>query len=108
MEPIKNSLKTYDNIRKIETGQGVDCITWCLLDYLYFKNYYKLIAIDLSKQQKLDADPKTIQQINFTGNLTRAEGARMYFITEDTKETALDFSKGTVKVLWFYFVLIKY
>ena len=76
--------------------------------YLYFKIYYKLIAIDLSKQQKLDADPKAIQQINFTGNLTRADGARMYFIIEEAKETVLDFSKGTVKVLWFYFVLIKY
>ena len=63
------------------------------------KKYYKLIAIDLSKQQKLDADPKAIQQINFTGNLTRAEGARMYFIIEEAKETVLDFSKGTVKVL---------
>ena len=58
-----------------------------------------LIAIDLSKQQKLDADPKAIQQINFTGNLTRADGARMYFIIEEAKETVLDFSKGTVKVL---------
>ena len=67
--------------------------------YLYFKIYYKLIAIDLSKQQKLDADPKAIQQINFTGNLTRADGARMYFIIEEAKETVLDFSKGTVKVL---------
>ena len=50
------------------------------ITYPYFKKYYKLIAIYLSKQQKLDADPKAIQQIIFTGNLTRAEGARMYFI----------------------------
>ena len=48
-----------------------------------FQKYYKLIAIDLSKQQKLDADPKAIQQISFTGNLTRAGGPRMYFITEE-------------------------
>ena len=54
--------------------------------------------IDLSKKQKLDADPKAIQQVNFTGNLTRGEGARMYFIIEEAKETVLDFSKGTVKV----------
>ena len=52
----------------------------------YFKKYYKLIAIDLGKQQKLDTDPKAIQQVNFTGNLTRAGGARMYFITEEAKE----------------------
>ena len=63
-----------------------------------------LIAIDLSKQQKLDADPKAIQKINFTGNLTREGGARMYFIIEEAKETDLHFSKGTVKVLWFYFI----
>ena len=47
-----------------------------------------------------------MQQMIFTGNLTRAEGARMYFIIEEAKETVLDFSKGTVKVLWFYFLLI--
>ena len=64
--------------------------------------------MDLRKQQKLDADPKTIQQINFTGNLARGEGVRMYFITEEAKETVLDFSKGIVKVLRFYFVLAKY
>ena len=63
------------------------------------KKYYKLIAIDLSKQQKLDADPKSIQQINFTGNLDRAEVSTISFIIEEAKGTALDFSKGTVKVL---------
>ena len=70
--------------------------------------YYKLIAIDLSKQQKLDADPKAMQQINFIGNLDRAEGVTMFFIIEEAKETVLDFSKETVKVLWFYFVLTEY
>ena len=49
-QPIKNDLKTYDNIRKIVTGQGDDYTTGCLLDYSYFKKYSKLIAIDLSKQ----------------------------------------------------------
>ena len=66
-QPIKLDLKTYVNIRKIATGQGDDCTTGCLLDYLYFKEHYNLIATDLSKQQKLDADPKAIQQISFTG-----------------------------------------
>ena len=97
-QPIKNDLKTYNKIRKIAVGQGDDYTTGCLLDYPYFKKYYKLIAIDLSKQQKLDADPKAIQQINFTGNLDRAEGSTMFFIIEEAKETVLDFSKGTVKV----------
>ena len=104
--PIKNDLKTYYNIRKIATGQGDDYIIWSLLDYPYFKKYYKLIAIDLSKQSKLDVDPKSIKQISFTGNLTRAEGSRMYFITEEGKEIVLDISKGTVKVLWIYSCLI--
>ena len=60
----------------------------------------------MSKEQKLDADLKVIQQINFTGNLIRAEGATIFFITEEVQETVLDFSRGTVKVLWFYFVFI--
>ena len=98
-QPIKNDLKTYDSIRIIATGQGNDCKTECLLDYPYFKKYYKLTAIDLSKQQNLDIDPKAIQQINFTGNLDRAGGATMFCIIEEAKETVLDFSKGTVKVL---------
>ena len=59
-EPIKSYLKTYDNIRKIASGQGDDCTTGFLPDYLYFKEHYQLIAIDLNKQQKLDADPKAI------------------------------------------------
>ena len=70
-----------------------------MLDYNYFKNYHKMIVIDLSKQQALDADPKVIQQINFKANLDRVGQTAMFFITEETKETVLDFSQGTVKVL---------
>ena len=99
-------MRTYDSIRKIAAGQGEDCTTGCLLDYNYFKNYYNMIAIDLSKQQALNTDPKAIQQINFTGSLDRAEGATMFFIIEEAKEIILDFPQGTVKVLQFYFVLI--
>ena len=98
-QPMKNYLKKYDDIRKIATDQGDDYATGCLPDYPCFKKYYKLIAIDLSKQQKLDADPKTTQQINFTGNLSRAEGAIIFLTIEEWKEIVLDFSKGTVKVL---------
>ena len=58
-----------------------------------------MISIDLSKQQALDADPRAIQQINFTGNLECTEGAFMFFIFEEAKETVLDFSQVTVKVL---------
>ena len=60
---------TYDNIREIGTGHRDHYTTACLLDYPYFQKNYKLIAIDLSKEQALDADPKTIQQVNFTENL---------------------------------------
>ena len=98
-QPIKNDKTTYENIRKIATGQGDDYTTGCLLDYAYFKNYYKMIAIDLSKQQALDADPRAIQQINFTANLDRVGNTRIYFILEEAKETVLDFSQGTVKGL---------
>ena len=82
--------------------------TGSLLDYPYFKKCYKPVAIDLSKQQKLDADPEEIQQINFTGNLNEDGKTQTFFFIEEEKKTVLDFSKGTVKVLWFYFVLIQY
>ena len=59
----KNDLKTLNNIRKTAMGQGYDYTTGCLLDYPYFKKYFKLIAIDLSKQQKLDADPKQYNKL---------------------------------------------
>ena len=58
-----------------------------------------MVAVDLSKQQALDADPRAIQQINFTANLDRAGSIRVYFILEEAKETILDFSQGTIKVL---------
>ena len=98
-QPIKNNKVTYENIRKIATGQGDDFTTGCLLDYSYFADTYKMIAVDLSKQQALDADPRAIQQINFTANLHRAGNTRVYFILEEAKENILDFSQGTVKVL---------
>ena len=98
-QPLKNSKVTYKNIRKIATGQGDDYTTRCLLDYSYFMDTYKMHAVDLSKQQALDADPRIIQQINFTANLDRAGNTRVYFILEEAKETVLDFSQGTVKVL---------
>ena len=98
-QPLKNNLITYDNIRKIVTDQGGDYTTGCLLDNNYFNNYYKMIAIDLSKQQALDADSKAIQQINFTANLDRDGNTTIFFIIEEAKETILDSSQGTVKVL---------
>ena len=97
-QPINSDLKTYENVIKIATGQGNDYTSGCLLDDSYFKYHYKMIAIDLSKQQALDADPRAIQQINFAANLDGAENTTMFFVTEEAKETVLDFSQGTVKV----------
>ena len=96
---LKNNKIIYENIRKNATDQGDDYKTGCLLDYAYFKDNYKMLAIDISKQQALNADPRAIQQINFTANLDRANNKRIFFILEEAKETALDFSQGTVKVV---------
>ena len=96
-QPINNKFKTYENSRKIATGKGDNYATGCLLDYPYFKENYKMIAIDLSIKQALDFDPRAIQQINFTANLDRA--GNTFSIIEEAKETVLDFSQGTVKVL---------
>ena len=63
-----NIIAAYENIRKIVTGQGDDYTTGCFLDFQYFKDSYKMIAVDLSKQQTLDGDPRANQQINFTAN----------------------------------------
>ena len=98
-QPIKNNKVTYENVTKIATGQGDDYTIGCLLDYLYLMDTYKKIAVDLSKQQALDADPRAIQQINFTANLDRDGNTKVYFILEEAKETIVDFSQGTVKVL---------
>ena len=95
----KKDITTYDYIFKITIGQRDDYITDCLLDYVYFKEYHKIIAIGLSKQQALDSDPKAMQQINFTGNLDQSNNTTTFFIIEEVKETILDFSQGAVKVL---------
>ena len=85
-KPIKNNVRTYENIRKITTAQGDDWSTGCLLDYSYFQNQSEMIGTDLSKHQKLDSNPKTIQQINFTENLSGNSTILMFFITEEAKE----------------------
>ena len=97
-QTIKYNKVTYENIRKIAIGQGDDYTTGCLLDYPYFKDNYKMIAVDLNKQQALDADPRGIQLINFTANLEDGS-TRIYFILEEAKETILNFAQGTVNVL---------
>ena len=98
-QSISNDIKTCENIQKVGTCKGDDYTTGCLLDYPSFKENYELIAIDLSKQQALDVEPRAIQQINFSRNLDCVEGTFMFFITEEAKETVLDFSQVTVKIL---------
>ena len=96
-QPINDSIKQYDEVRKVSTGQGHDYTTGCLLDFAYFEKNYKLIAADISKQKVLDADPRAIQQIIFTG---QASGnVAVYYILEQSKETLIKFSKGTTNLL---------
>ena len=87
-QPINGITKQYDEVRKVSTEYGDDYATGCLLDYAYFKDNYKLIAVALSKQKDLDADPRTIQQIVFQwvvggDNNTKI---RLYTILEQSKE----------------------
>ena len=96
-QSISNPVKKYDEIRKIATGQGDDYTTGCLLDYQYFKNHYQLIAADLSEQNELDADPRAIQKIELHGILKT--NSQVIAILEKSKETVLEFYKGTAKVL---------
>ena len=98
-QPINNMNKTYENIRKIATDKGDDYTAGCLLDYCYFKENHKTIAIYLSKEQALDADSRAIQQTNFTANLDRVGNTTIFFIIEQEKETILEFSQGVAKVL---------
>ena len=67
-QPIDSDIKRYEEIGKLTTGQSEDYTTGCLLYYEHIKNYYRLIAVDLSERKELDADPKAIQQIEFDNN----------------------------------------
>ena len=100
-QPINDLIKQYDEVKKVSTGYGDDYTTGCLLDYAYFKDNYRLIAVDLSKQKALDADPRAIQQIVFQGVVGGENNTkiRLYTILEKSKETILEFAKGTAKVL---------
>ena len=97
-QPVKTNKITYKSIRKIATGQGDDYTTGFLFGQSYFRDYYKMILVDLSKQQTIDFERKAIQRINFTANLDRAWNTKIYFILDEAKETVLDFSQGTVEV----------
>ena len=96
-QPINDQIKKYDEIRKIATRKGDDYTTGCLIDYRYFKDHYQLIAVDLSKQKELHADPGAIQQIGFYGKL--GTNPQVCTVLQKSKETILEFHKGTAKVL---------
>ena len=101
-KPINDSIKQYDEVRKISTGPSDDYTTGCLLDFAYFEKNYRLLAADLSKQKVLHADSRAIQQIIFTGTIKAAVANTrvvISYIFEKSKETILEFSKGTTKVL---------
>ena len=90
-------IKKYDEIRKITTTKRDDYTTGCLLDYQCFKDHYQLIAADLSEQKELDADPRAIQEIEFYGMLKT--NSQVCTVLEKSKETVLEFYKGTATVL---------
>ena len=101
-QPINNSIKQYDEVRKTSTGQGDDYTTGCLLDYLYFRKNYRLLAADLSRQKALDSDSRAIQQVIFAGKIKPTVANTrvvIFYVLEKSKETILEFSKGTTKVL---------
>ena len=106
-QAINSDIKRYDKIRKLTTGQGADCTTGCLLDYDYMKYHYRLIAVDLSTQKELDANPKAVQQIEFNRQLQNeyginADGTQSVFIStnlEKIKKARLKLSQGSVTIL---------
>ena len=88
--PIESDIEKYRELTKVMIGKGEDYTTGSLLDFNYFDKYYKLVAVDLSKQKELEADPSAIQHIEFKYMLGASK--------EKSKETILEFYKGTLKV----------
>ena len=94
--PIESDIEKYRELKKAMIGEGEDYTSGSLLDFIYFDKHYKLVAIYLSKQKELDADPRAIQQIEFKYML--GTDSTIYWVLEKSKETILEFYKGTVKV----------
>ena len=94
--PIESDIEKYRELKKVMIGKGEDYTTGSLLDFNYFDKHYKLVAVHLSKQKELDADPRAIQQIEFKYML--GTNSTIYWVLEKSKETILEFYKGTVKV----------
>ena len=94
--PIESDIEKYRELKKVMIGKGEDYTTGSLLDYNYFDKHYKLVAVDLSKQKELDADPRAIQQVEFKYML--GTDSTICWVLEKSKETILEFYKGPVKV----------
>ena len=93
---IESDIEKYRELKKVMIGKGEDYTTGSLLDYNYFKKHYKLVAVDLSKQKELVVDPRAIKQIEFKYML--GTDSTIYWVLKKSKETILEFYKGTVKV----------
>ena len=94
--PVESDIEKYRGLKKVMIGKGEDYTAGSMLDFNYFDKHYKLVAVDLSKQKELDADPRAIQQIEFKYML--GTNSTIYWVLEKSKETILEFYKGTVKV----------
>ena len=94
--PIESDIEKYRELKKVMIGKGEDYTTGSLLDFNYFSKHYKLVAVDLSKQKEIDADPRAIQQIEFKYVL--GTDSTIYWVLEKSKETISEFYKRTVKV----------
>ena len=94
--PTENNIQKYRELKKVMIGKGEDYSTGSLLDFNYFDKHYKLIAVDLSKQKELDADPRAIQQVEFKYMI--GTSSIIYWVLEKSKETILEFYEGTAKV----------
>ena len=94
--PIESNIEKYRELKKVMIGKGEDNNTRSLFDFNYFDKHYKLVAVDLSKEKELDADPKKIQQIEFKYML--GTNSTIYWVLEKSKETISEFYKETVKV----------
>ena len=94
--PIESNTEKYRELKEVMIGKGEDYTTASLLDFNHFDKRYKLVAVDLSKQKELDADPRAIQQIEF--KYVIGMSSSIYWVLEKSTETILEFYKGTVKV----------
>ena len=107
-QPINSDVKRYKELRKLVAEQSEDYTVWCLLDYNYIKNHYRLFAVDFGRQKVLDPDPKAIPQVKFVGqfkklynngNVTDSGDERSTFVLttlEKINETRLNFFQGRV------------